>query len=85
MTRVEGLPGLAVQGTLVSQLLIEMCRTEMPTRRIIYFGYEAASQIYDTGPFTIAGAPADDGGEATLWAAAADGRVAMTATARFAP
>lgn len=85
VTKVEGLPGLAVQGTLISQLLIEMCRAELSTRRIIFFGYQAAGQIYDTGPFTIAGIPAGDGNEAALWAIAADGRVAMTATAKFAP
>ncbi|MEK7783045.1 MAG: MaoC family dehydratase N-terminal domain-containing protein [Candidatus Binatota bacterium] len=83
VTKVEGLPGLAVQGTLVSQLLIEMCRSELPARKMTYFGYQAVRQLYDTGPFTIAGAPAA-GGEAALWAVAADGTLAMTATAKFA-
>ena len=84
VTKVEGLPGLVVQGTLVSQLLIEMCRSELPTSQITYFSYRAVGQIYDTGPFTIAGAPAADGHEAALWAVAADGKLAMTATAKFA-
>mgnify|MGYP001611567725 FL=1 len=83
VTKVEGLPGLAVQGTLVSQLLIEMCRSELPARKMTYFGYQAVRQLYDTGPFTIAGAPGV-GGEAALWAVAADGTLAMTATAKFA-
>lgn len=83
VTKVEGLPGLAVQGTLVSQLLIEMCRSELPARKMTYFGYQAVRQLYDTGPFTIAGAPAA-GGETALWAVAADGTLAMTATAKFA-
>ena len=84
VTKVEGLPGLVVQGTLVSQLLIEMCRSELPTRKITYFGYQAVRQICDTGPFTIAGAPAADSREAALWAVDADGKLAMTATAKFA-
>ncbi len=84
VTKVEGLPGLVVQGTLVSQLLIEMCRSELPTRKMIYFGYQTVRQIYDTAPFTIAGAPAANGREATLWAVGADGKLAMTATAKFA-
>ncbi len=83
VTKVEKLPGLVVQGTLVSQLLMEMCRSELPARKMNYFGYQAMRQIYDTGPFTIAGAPAADGREATLWAVAAEGQLAMTATAKF--
>ena len=85
VTKVEGLPGLVVQGTLVSQLLIEMCRSELPGRKLASFGYRAVRQLYDTGPFTIGGAPAAGGREAELWAAAADGSLAMTATAKFAP
>lgn len=84
-TKVEGLPGLVVQNTLVSQLLIEMCRSEVPARKMTYFSYQSARPIYDTGPFTIAGAPAGDGREAALWALDADGKLAMTATAKFAP
>jgi 3-methylfumaryl-CoA hydratase len=84
VTKVEKLPGLVVQGTLISQLLIEMCRGELPGRQIASFSYQAARQIYDTGPFTIGGAPAVGGREAALWALDADGNLAMTATAKFA-
>ena len=84
VTQVEKLPGLVVQGTLVSQLLIEMCRGELPGRQIASFSYQASRQIYDTGPFTIAGAPAADGRGAALWALDPDGNLAMTATAKFA-
>lgn len=80
-TKVEGLPGLVVQGTLVSLLLIELCRSEMPAYTISSFGYQTVRQIYDTGPFTIAGAPADNGREAKLWAMDSDGKLAMNATA----
>jgi hypothetical protein len=44
---------------------------------------EAVRQIYDTGPFTIAGAPGAGGREAVLWALDPEGRLAMTATAKF--
>jgi 3-methylfumaryl-CoA hydratase len=80
-SKVEGLPGLVVQGTLVSLLLIELCRSEMPAYTISSFGYQTVRQIYDTGPFTIAGAPADNGREAKLWAMDSDGKLAMNATA----
>ncbi|MGH6631236.1 MAG: FAS1-like dehydratase domain-containing protein, partial [Burkholderiales bacterium] len=84
VTQIEKLPGLVVQGTLVSQLLIEMCRGELPERPITSFSYQASRQIYDTGPFTIAGAPAADGRGAAFWALDPDGNLAMTATAKFA-
>ena len=84
VTKVEKLPGLVVQSSLVSQLLMEMCRKELPGRQLKSFDFKSARQIYDTGKFTIAGTPAKDGHEAELWALDADGRVAMTATAKFA-
>jgi len=83
VTKVEKLPGLVVQSSLVSQLLMEMCRRELPARRLTSFDFKTARQIYDTGKFTIAGAPAADSNEATLWALDANGNLAMTATARF--
>jgi 3-methylfumaryl-CoA hydratase len=84
VTKVEKLPGLVVQSSLISQLLIEMCRRELPARRLTSFDFKSVRQIYDTGKFTIAGAPATDGREATLWALDASGNLAMTATAKFA-
>ncbi|MGH7824747.1 MAG: FAS1-like dehydratase domain-containing protein [Candidatus Binatia bacterium] len=84
VTKVEKLPGLVVQSSLVSQLLIEMCRRELPALRLTSFDFKSVRQIYDTGKFTIAGAPADEGREATLWALDANGNLAMTAAAKFA-
>jgi 3-methylfumaryl-CoA hydratase len=84
VTKVEKLPGLVVQSSLVSQLLIEMCRRELPARRLTSFDFKSMRQIYDTGKFTIAGAPAADGRGATLWAVDSNGNLAMTATAKFA-
>jgi 3-methylfumaryl-CoA hydratase len=84
VTEVERLPGLSVQGTLVSQLMIEMCRKELPRNRIGFFGYQTVRSIYDTGPFTLLGKPAAGGQEARLWALDAEGSLAMVATAKFA-
>jgi 3-methylfumaryl-CoA hydratase len=84
VTKVEKLPGLVVQSSLISQLLMEMCRKELPARQLKSFDFKSARQIYDTGKFTIAGTPAKDGREAELWALDSDGRVSMTATAKFA-
>lgn len=85
VTRIEKLPGLVVQSSLISQLLMEMCRREVPTRRLTAFDFQNLRSIYDSdGQFTIAGAPSSNGREASLWALDANGRVAMTATAQFA-
>ena len=84
VTQVEKLPGLVVQTSLICQLMIELCRSEMPNRTLSAFGFQTARQTYDTGNFTIAGAPSADGREATLWSLDANGNVTMTATAKFA-
>ena len=84
VTKVEKLPGLVVQTSLICQLMIEMCRSEVPNRKLSYFGFQTARQTYDTGNFTIAGTPGADGREATLWSLDANGNVTMTATAKFA-
>lgn len=83
VTKVEKLPGLVVQTSLICQLMIEMCRREMPGQSLGYFAFQTARQTYDTGNFTIAGNPSADGREATLWSLDANGNVAMTATAKF--
>ena len=85
VTKVEKLPGLVVQSSLISQLLIEMCRRELPTRRMTNFDFQNLRSIYDTGgKFTLAGTPSADGKEANLWVLDGEGKLAMLATAKFA-
>ncbi len=85
VTKVEKLPGLVVQSSLISQLLMEMCRRELPARRLSAFEFQNLRSIYDSGgKFTLAGAPSSDGRQASLWALDADGRLAMLAAAKFA-
>jgi 3-methylfumaryl-CoA hydratase len=85
VTKVEKLPGLVVQSSLISQLLIEMCRRELPTRRLTNFDFQNLRSIYDSGgKFTLAGAPSADGKEAKLWALDGEGKLSMLATAKFA-
>jgi 3-methylfumaryl-CoA hydratase len=84
-TKVEGFPGLVVPGTLMAPLFIEMCRRELPQATLTNFHYERTSRpLFDTAPFTIAGAPATDGRSADMWATGPDGSVGFTATATFA-
>lgn len=85
VTKVEKLPGLVVQSSLISQLLMEMCRRELPARRLTAFDFQNLRSVYDSdGKFTIAGAPSPDGRKASLWALDAHNRLAMIATAKFA-
>ena len=83
VTKVEKLPGLVVQSSLISQLMIEMCRREMPSRTLKSFSFQSVRQIYDTGKFTVYGSPSDQS-SATLWARDAHANLAMLATAVFA-
>jgi len=85
VTKVEKLPGLVVQSSLISQLLIEMCRRELPARRMTNFDFQNIRSIYDSGgKFNLAGAPSADSSSATLWALDGEGKLSMLATAKFA-
>ncbi|HEX2227806.1 MAG TPA: MaoC family dehydratase N-terminal domain-containing protein [Candidatus Binatia bacterium] len=85
VTKVEKLPGLVVQSSLISQLLIEMCHRELPVKRMTNFDFQNLRSIYDSGgKFTLAGTPSADGKEANLWALDGEGKLSMLATAKFA-
>jgi 3-methylfumaryl-CoA hydratase len=79
-TGVEGYPALVVHGPLIATLLMDLCRRECP-KQLLRFDYRAASPLFDNGPFTLNGRP--DGHRAQVWAANADGGLAMTAEAAF--
>ena len=85
VAKVEKLPGLVVQSSLISQLLMEMCRREMPNRRMTNFDFQNLRSVYDTsGKVTLAGSPSADGREAKLWALNGEGKLSMLVTAKFA-
>jgi 3-methylfumaryl-CoA hydratase len=85
VTKVEKLPGLVVQSSLISQLLMEMCRRELQAGRMTNFDFQNLRSVYDSGgKFTIAGTPSADGREATLWALDGEDKLAMIANAKFA-
>jgi 3-methylfumaryl-CoA hydratase len=78
----EGYPGLVVHGPLIATLLMETLRGAHPHRRIASFEFKAASPLFDTAAFTVAGRV--DGQDARLWARGPQGQLAMSAHARFA-
>lgn len=85
VTKVEKLPGLVVQSSLISQLLMEMCRRELPARRMTNFDFQNLRSVYDSdGKVTLSGKSSADNQEATLWAVDAKGNLAMLVTAKFA-
>jgi 3-methylfumaryl-CoA hydratase len=85
VTNVEQLPGLVVQSSLIAQWLMEMCRREVPDRRLTTVDARNVRSVYHGGSLTLSGLPAADGSGATLWATDDDGRLAMFANAAFAP
>ena len=47
-----------MQSSLISQLLMEMCRRELPARRMTNFDFQNLRSVYDSGgKLPIAGAP----------------------------
>jgi 3-methylfumaryl-CoA hydratase len=85
VTKVEKLPGLVVQSSLLSQLLMEMCRRELPAKRMTNFDFQNLRSVYDSdGNVTLNGKPSSDGKDATLWAVDAKGNLAMLVSAKFA-
>jgi 3-methylfumaryl-CoA hydratase len=64
---VEGAPGLIVQSSLMGQLLIELCRSNLPQATIASFTRTNRHVVHDTGPITLCGAPGPGGRSATMW------------------
>lgn len=79
---VEGYSGLVFHGPLTATLLIELAQTHNPDARISGFDFRAHAPLFDTAPFTIAGAAR--AGSVSLWAKGPDQELSMQATAIFA-
>ena len=82
-TRTEGYPGLLVHGNLIATLLLDLFRRERPDARLRTFATRALAPLFDTAPFTVAGAPGPDQGAAKLWALTPAGAVAQSAQVAF--
>jgi 3-methylfumaryl-CoA hydratase len=78
----EGYPGLIVPFTLVAFQMMEMCRLEIPDRRLASFRYVSEKPVFDLGPYSVFGER--DGDDVTLWATDYENDVAVTATATLA-
>lgn len=65
-TEVEALPGLVVPHTLISALMLETLRAELPERELVRFGYQSIKRIYDLGAYEVCGSI--EGDHVTFWA-----------------
>jgi len=78
----EGYPGLIVPVTMITMLMMEMCREKEPDRALATFSYRSEKPVYDLGPYVINGTP--DGNDVTLWSTDHEQTLAVTAQARLA-
>ena len=78
---VEGLPALLVQGRLLAMLTMGLLTQNGLAERAKRFAYRSVRPIYADRPFRVAAAKAVNGEPVSLWAADADGNLALTATA----
>lgn len=83
VTGVEGYPGLLVHGNLITTLLLDLFRRERPDATLKTFTVRALSPLFDTAPFTVAGAPGAEAGTAKLWAVTPTGAIAQSAEVTF--
>ncbi|MCB1501563.1 MAG: MaoC family dehydratase N-terminal domain-containing protein [Bauldia sp.] len=81
VTGVEGYPGLVVHGPLTATLLVDLVRRNAPAARIDSFSFRAMSPLFDGNDMSVNAALPDADGRVRLWAANAEGRLAMAAEA----
>jgi 3-methylfumaryl-CoA hydratase len=81
---VEGYPGLIVHGPLIATLLVDLIGRNVPGARVESFSFRAVSPLFDGAEMSVnASLPSADG-TVSLWAANADGGLAMSAEAMIA-
>ena len=76
-TQVEGYPGLVVHGPYLATLLMDHFLRNRPGRTVTGFRFRAKSPLFDGAPFSLHLADTPEGAE--LWAADAEGRIAVSA------
>jgi len=82
VTKVEGYPGLVMNGGLTTLLVFELARTHASTP-IRYISSRNVRALFVNQPITIAGEPSTDNRTAKLWAVNQDGALALSADAEF--
>ena len=80
---MEGYPGLVVHGPLIATLLLDLVRRRAPSAVVSAFEFRAVRPTFDLNPFSVCGAPSDDGRSIRLWAKDHEGYLTMSATAHL--
>jgi 3-methylfumaryl-CoA hydratase len=80
-TEGEGYPGLVVHGPLIATLLLDLLRRHLPDEAVTSFAFRAIRPLFDTAAFKVCGKVEPDSRTIQLWAADAEGFLAMDATA----
>ncbi len=83
VTKEEGYPGLVVHGPLIATLLLDLVRRHAPQAWMEAFSFRAVSPLFDGAQMSINGNPPGADGLVKLWAANADGDLAMTGEAKL--
>ena len=82
-TKVEGYPGLVVQGPLTATLLLDLLYREWPAAQVSRFQFRGTRPLFEDRPLRIQGRRESDH-VVSLWTLDASGALAMTAEARLA-
>lgn len=82
-TKVEGYPGLLVQGPLTATLLLDLLYREWPAAQVSRFQFRGTRPLFEDRPLRIQGRRESDH-VVSLWTLDASGALAMTAEARLA-
>jgi 3-methylfumaryl-CoA hydratase len=82
VTKVEGYPGLVMNGGLTTLLVFELARTHASTP-IRYISSRNVRALFANQPITLGGEPSLDNKTAMLWGLNPDGALALTAEAEF--
>ena len=72
-----------MHGPLIATLLLDLLRRQVPDAVVARFSFRAVSPLFDIAPFTV-NARRGGNGSLALWAANADGGLAMDAQATLA-
>ena len=81
VTGEEGYPGLIVHGPLIATLLVDLLRRNTHAT-LKAFKFRAVSPLFDIAPFSVHGAPGEDG-KVKLWARNPSGGLALDAEAEL--
>jgi 3-methylfumaryl-CoA hydratase len=81
VTQVEGYPGLVVHGPLTATLLVDLIRRSTPAARVDAFSFRAISPLFDGNAMSVNADPPGPDGRVRLWAANAEGGLAIAAEA----